>query len=53
MVATYISSPWLLAGNFNALLNYDEKQGGTSHGSSACKLFKGFFDDFCLKDVRF
>lgn len=52
-VAQSITTPWLLGGDFNAILNENEKQGGSHSGISSCKLFNKFFDDFCFKDVGF
>lgn len=53
LVAQNNSSPWLLAGDFNALLNDSDKQGGSCLGGSSCKLFRNFFADYCLKEVSF
>lgn len=36
MIAKNANSPWLLAGEFNDLLNEDEKQGGSRHGRGFC-----------------
>lgn len=43
----------MLAGDFNALLRNDEKQGDSCNGSAACNLFNKFFNDCCLKDIDF
>lgn len=43
----------MLAGDFRALLNDDEKQGGSSHNIGVCHLFNNFINDFFLKDIDF
>lgn len=52
-MAQNIHSIWLIAGDFNALLNDDDKQWGSRVGRISCNLFNKFINDFCLKDVRF
>lgn len=53
MVVEDVKAPWLLAGDFNALLNENDKKGGSGLSKSSCKLFHKFFDDYCFKDVCF
>lgn len=53
LVAKNIKCPWLLAVDFNALFNEDDKQGGASYESCSYKMFKSSFYDHCLKHVGF
>lgn len=39
--------------DFNALLNIDEKKGGSVASGLPCKLFQKFIADSCLRDVGF
>lgn len=52
-IATSVRGPWLLAGDFNALLSDDEKKGGVCRGRSSCPLFQQFCFDNSLKDMGF
>lgn len=45
--------PWLLAGDFNALLSDDEKKGGSKKSGNAYKLFQNFCNDHSLKILGF
>lgn len=52
-IARLITCPWLLAGDFNALLRNDEKKGGARHGKGACEDFNNFVNDFSLNEIDF
>lgn len=39
MIEQNIQGPWLLARDFNAMLDDDEKKDGSKHGSCVCPLF--------------
>lgn len=48
-----VKIPWMLAREFNAMLNEDEKQGGLRRVSYTCQFIKNFCNDFFLKDIGF
>lgn len=52
-IAQDATLPWLLTGDFNALLHDDEKQGGLRSGRHSCQLFQNFFNNYCMKDIEF
>lgn len=39
LLAQNIHNPWMLVGDFNAMLTEDDKQGGLRHGNRSCSLF--------------
>ncbi|KAG8500538.1 hypothetical protein CXB51_002689 [Gossypium anomalum] len=43
----------MLIGDFNALLNEDEKQGGSTKNNCTFPLFQQFCFDYSLKDIGF
>lgn len=45
--------PWLLGGDFNALLTGDERKGGSSRPRKGCSLLKEFVDRNHLMDLGF
>ncbi|KAI9126645.1 hypothetical protein K1719_002241 [Acacia pycnantha] len=46
-----ISSPWLLAGDFNAILSSDERRGGATHRARGCNFFNEFIHSNGLMDM--
>lgn len=48
-----VQHPWLLAGDFNAMLNDWEKKGGLRNGGSSCRLFQNFCSVCNLRYVEF
>lgn len=52
-IAHSMRGPWLLLGDFNAMLSKDDKQGGSKRGSCSYCLFQNFYAQFCLKDMGF
>ncbi|KAH9648695.1 reverse transcriptase domain-containing protein [Citrus sinensis] len=52
-LASFVQGPWLLGGDFNAILNASEKQGGSLRSNGVCQLFNGWFhrNKFC--DLEF
>ncbi|KAI9099052.1 hypothetical protein K1719_024819 [Acacia pycnantha] len=52
-IATNLSSPWLLAGDFNAITNQDERRGGASRRAHGCPLFNSFINSNGLIDMGF
>lgn len=48
-LASFVQGPWLLGGDFNAILNASEKQGGSLRSNGVCQLFNGWFhrNKFC------
>lgn len=53
LIAQYITSPWLLTGDFNAMLNEGEKRGGSRLSPGSCHLFQSFCSDCMLRDLGF
>ncbi|TYI87927.1 hypothetical protein E1A91_D04G170700v1 [Gossypium mustelinum] len=52
-IAQNVKGPWTLAGDFNSLLNEDEKQGGSRKNNCTFPLFQQFCFDYSLKDIGF
>ncbi|KAI9115451.1 hypothetical protein K1719_013770 [Acacia pycnantha] len=50
-LAANLSSSWLLAGDFNAILNQDERRGGLERIAQGCGLFKKFIHKNGLIDM--
>ncbi|WCJ31242.1 DNAse I-like superfamily protein [Euphorbia peplus] len=48
-----INEPWILAGDFNAILCNEDKRGGSSRRLGGCTLFKEFMDVAGLHDLGF
>lgn len=53
VIVQNIRMPWVLVGDFNALLNEDEKHGGSRRGKISCPFFQQYCFDFSLKDAGF
>ncbi|KAI9096746.1 hypothetical protein K1719_025925 [Acacia pycnantha] len=52
-IAANLSFPWLLAGDFNAIVNLDERQGGSSRRAHGCSLLNNFLHSNGLIDMGF
>lgn len=52
-VGNAYDGPWLLARDFNAILNNSEKKGGRPYASSSSGGFHGFVDDNALLDLGY
>lgn len=48
-----VQAPWILASDFNAMLNEDENKGGSRHSWCSCCLFQNFCSSRGLKDMGF
>ncbi|KAI9076598.1 hypothetical protein K1719_041363 [Acacia pycnantha] len=53
LMAASISSPWLLAGDFNAILGPDERRGGLTRRAQGCQSFNHFLHSNGLLDMGF
>lgn len=51
-IASACSSPWLIAGDFNALLFPSEKKGGSDFRSGVSKPFLHWFNSCHMLDLR-
>ncbi|KAI9125777.1 hypothetical protein K1719_003195 [Acacia pycnantha] len=51
LIANNLSSPWLLAGDFNAILSPDERRGGATHRACGCVSFNNFIHNNGLVDL--
>ncbi|KAI9073707.1 hypothetical protein K1719_044331 [Acacia pycnantha] len=52
-IASNLSSPWLLAGDFNAITNQNDRRGGASRRAHGCPLFNSFIHSNGLIDMGF
>lgn len=53
VAAPDLASPWLLSGDFNAILSSTERSGGSSRTSSGCRLFQSFIHHQGLLDMGY
>ncbi|KAI9128717.1 hypothetical protein K1719_000200 [Acacia pycnantha] len=51
LLADNISSPWLLVGDFNAILSSDDRRGGAIHKERGCNFFNEFIHSNGLMDM--
>lgn len=47
------STPWLLAGDFNAIVSAAERTGGAATNRTGCTTFKSFINNLALIDMGF
>ena len=52
-LAGFVQGPWLPGGDFNAILNASEKQGGSLRSNGVCQLFNGWFHHNKFCDLEF
>ncbi|KAH9788525.1 reverse transcriptase domain-containing protein [Citrus sinensis] len=52
-LALSVKEPWLIGGDFNSILYASEKQGGAAGQSRGCGLFRQWFDDNQIFDLKF
>lgn len=48
-----IVEPWFCTGDFNAILNGNERKRGSQSKGNDCRLFKSVLEDNNLQDMRF
>lgn len=48
-----ITTPWLLSGDFNAIISSSERRGGSARILGGCNLFSSFINDLGLIDMGF
>ncbi|XP_050211700.1 uncharacterized protein LOC126661863 [Mercurialis annua] len=53
VLASSISEPWIIGGDYNAALYNWERKGGAVNILGGCRLFKNWFDHFNLIDLGF
>ena len=51
-IASTVNGPWIAGGDFNAILNKDEKCGGSQQGLG-CKNFKAWMNACSMEDMGF
>ena len=39
-IAKFVQGPWIVGGNFNAIMYASERKGGSHNGSGVCNLFR-------------
>lgn len=49
----YINGPWIIGGDFNAIISNREKLGGAPPSQSSCISFSSCIDDCSLIDLGF
>ncbi|KAH1081879.1 hypothetical protein J1N35_021640 [Gossypium stocksii] len=52
-LALGINEPWLLSGDFNVIMNSDERQGEPFKNKSGCSQFRSFFFEHGFFDLGF
>ena len=52
-ISSTIRGPWIVAGDFNAMLNKDEKIGGVKNNLTGCKKFCSWMRDCSMIDMGF
>ncbi|KAJ4842985.1 hypothetical protein Tsubulata_036399 [Turnera subulata] len=52
-LASYVQSPWYVAGDFNAILSADEIRGSTTSLRRCCRRFQNCMDTCSLEDLGY
>ncbi|KAH1073529.1 hypothetical protein J1N35_025857 [Gossypium stocksii] len=52
-IALGVNEPWLLSGDFNVIMNSDERQSGAFKNKSGCYQFRSFFFEHGFFDMGF
>ncbi|XP_052289997.1 uncharacterized protein LOC127899892 [Citrus sinensis] len=52
-IAKSVQGPWIVGGDFNAIMYASERKGGSQYGSRVCKLFRQWFHSNKLHDLHF
>ncbi|KAI9123912.1 hypothetical protein K1719_005212 [Acacia pycnantha] len=53
LIASNLSAPWILAGDFNTITSQNDRQGGSIHRARGCNLFNDFIHSNGLIDMDF